>query len=169
MSWVNLLLLHCGHCLWDWTSPHGSRKEQTNVCTDQHHETILVVMFCSVFSAPPGAHICSKCACVFTPPVGYSGSLSTVNENCNKTKDTVQKKYCRCTSYKSLAHLNRVHTCSPHLRRPLVVIVPFWGVWWASGHYRSHRSYMAAAQSTSSEVLSDFQIWCHPGCQMHLD
>ena len=31
---VNLLLLHCGHCLWDWTFPHGSRKQQTNVCTD---------------------------------------------------------------------------------------------------------------------------------------
>ena len=30
---VNLLLLHCGHCLWDWTFPHGSRKQQTNVCT----------------------------------------------------------------------------------------------------------------------------------------
>ena len=31
---VNLLLLHCGHCLWDWTFPHGSRKQQTNVCAD---------------------------------------------------------------------------------------------------------------------------------------
>ena len=31
---VNLLLLHCGHCMWDWTFPHGSRKQQTNVCTD---------------------------------------------------------------------------------------------------------------------------------------
>ena len=31
---INLLLLHCGHCLWDWTSPHSSRKQQTNVCTD---------------------------------------------------------------------------------------------------------------------------------------
>ena len=31
---VNLLLLHCGHCLWDWTFPHGSRKQQTDVCTD---------------------------------------------------------------------------------------------------------------------------------------
>ena len=33
---VSLLLLHCGHCLWDWTFPHGSRKQQTNVCTSQH-------------------------------------------------------------------------------------------------------------------------------------
>ena len=31
---VNLLLLHCGLCLWDWTFPHGSRKQQTSVCTD---------------------------------------------------------------------------------------------------------------------------------------
>ena len=31
---VTLLLLHCGQCLWDWTLPHGSRKQQTNVCTD---------------------------------------------------------------------------------------------------------------------------------------
>ena len=27
---VNLLLRRCGHCLWDWTFPHGSRK-QTHV------------------------------------------------------------------------------------------------------------------------------------------
>ena len=33
---VSQLLLHCGHCLWDWTFPHGSRKQQTNVCTRQH-------------------------------------------------------------------------------------------------------------------------------------
>ena len=97
---VNMLPLHCGHCLWDWTSPHGSRKQQTNVCTDQHNKTILVVRSCSVFTAPPGAHMCLKCAYVFTPPVGYSGSSSTVNETYNKTKDTV-KKYCRCTSCKS--------------------------------------------------------------------
>ena len=50
------------------------------------------VRSCSVFTAPPDAHICLKCAYVFTPSVGYSGSLSTVNETCNNTKDTVQKK-----------------------------------------------------------------------------
>ena len=33
---VSLLLLHCGHCLWDWTFPHGSRKQQTDVCARQH-------------------------------------------------------------------------------------------------------------------------------------
>ena len=31
---VNLLLLHCGHRLWDWTFPQGSRKQQTYICTD---------------------------------------------------------------------------------------------------------------------------------------
>ena len=37
-----------------------------------------------------------------TPPVGYSGSLSTVNETCNKDKGHCTKKqYCRCTAYKS--------------------------------------------------------------------
>ena len=87
---VNLLLLHCGHCLWDWTFPHSSRKQQTNVCTRQHLKTILGVKSYSVFTAPPSTHICLKCAYVFTPPVGYNGSLSTVNETCNKTKDTVQ-------------------------------------------------------------------------------
>ena len=64
---VNLLLLHCGHCLWDWTFPHGSRKQQTDDCNDEHNETILVVRSCSVFTAPPSAHICLKCAYVFTP------------------------------------------------------------------------------------------------------
>ena len=65
---VNLLLLHCGHYLWDWTFPHGSRKQQTDDCTDEHSETILVVRSCSVFTASPGAHICLKCAYVFTCP-----------------------------------------------------------------------------------------------------
>ena len=53
----------------------------------------------------------------------------------------------------------------PHLRRPLVVIVPFWGVWWASKRY-GFSSYLLAAHVTSSEVLSDFQIWSSPGFQM---
>ena len=57
---------------------------------------------------------------------------------------------------------SRQFTRFPHLRRPLVVIVPFWGVWWASQHY----GYLFAAHLTSSEVLSDFQIWCSPGFQM---
>ena len=56
---------------------------------------------CSVFTFPPGAHTCLKCAYVFTHPVGYSGSLSTANETCNKDKRYCTKKYCRCTSYKS--------------------------------------------------------------------
>ena len=65
-----------------------------------------------MFTAPPGAHICLKCAYVFAPPVGYSESLSTVNETCNKTKDTVQKKVgAHLTS--PPAHFNRVCTCSP--------------------------------------------------------
>ena len=41
---------------------------------------------CSLFTAPSGAHICLKCAFVVTLPVGYSGSLSTANQTCNKDK-----------------------------------------------------------------------------------
>ena len=64
---VNLLLLHCGHCLWDWTFPHLSRKQQTNVCTDYHNETILVVKSCSVISAPAGrSHMLKVRMCVCT-------------------------------------------------------------------------------------------------------
>ena len=66
-----------------------------------HDETFLVVRSCSVFTAPPGVHMCLKCAYVFTPPVGYSGSKSTVNETCNKDKRYCTKTYCRCTSYMS--------------------------------------------------------------------
>ena len=88
---VNLSLLHCGHCLWDWTFPHGSRKQQTDVCRRQHLSKQFWVRSYSVFTAPPGAHICWKCAYVFTHTVSYSGSFSTVNETCNKTKDTVKK------------------------------------------------------------------------------
>ena len=37
-------------------------------------ELSVSCMRVSVFTASPGAHICLKCAYVFTPPVGYSGS-----------------------------------------------------------------------------------------------
>ena len=98
-------------------------------------------------------------------PVGYSGSLSTVNETCNKTKDTVQK-YCRCTSFKSPRTLNSgvhlfaslekttCHHCSMRslMSQPTSRVSP----------------YLFAAQSTGSDSL-DFQSWCSPGCQMHLD
>ena len=59
----------------------------------------LVVMSCSVFTVPPGAHVCLKSANVFTPAVVYSGSVSTANETCNEDKGNCTKK-CRCTSYK---------------------------------------------------------------------
>ena len=66
---VNLLLLHCGHGLWDWTFPHGSRKQQTNVCTDEHNETILVVRSCSGFPYHPAghSHTLKIRTCVYTP------------------------------------------------------------------------------------------------------
>ena len=51
---------------------------------------------------------------------------------------------------------NRVYTCSPHLGRPLVVIVPFWGVWWASAQYGSLRT--CFAHLTSSEVFLTFRF-----------
>ena len=36
---------------------------------------------------------------LFTHPVGYKGSLSTVNENnCNKKRDSSKKKVCELTS-----------------------------------------------------------------------
>ena len=53
----------------------------------------------------------------------------------------------------------------PHLRRPLVVNFPFWVVWWAGQQIRVSPC-LFAAHLTSSEVLSDFQIWCSPGFQM---
>ena len=63
---VDLLPLLGGHCQWDWTLPHGSRKQQTNVCKNQRNKTILGVSSCSAFTAPLGAHICLNCAYVFT-------------------------------------------------------------------------------------------------------
>ena len=54
----------------------------------------------------------------------------------------------------------RHFTRFPHLRRPLVVNVPFWVVWWASAQYGSPRTCLL--HLTSSEVRSDFQIWFSP-------
>ena len=154
----------------DWTFPHGSRKQQTNVCTDSHNETILVVRSCSVFTAPPGAHICWKCAYVFTPPVGYSGSLSTVNETCNKDKGYCTKKILSVHILQVLPH-NKIG-CTP--------VRLAWEDHLSSLFHSEEFDEQASItslpvltwlllSSTSSEVLSDFQIWCSPGCQMHLD
>ena len=104
---------------------------------------------------------------MFTPPVGYSGSSSTVNEICNKTKDTVQKK-SRCTSYKSRRTLKSGVHLFASLRKTIFRHCSI------SEEFDEQTSvtglpFLAAAQSTSSEVLSDFQMWCFPGCQMHLD
>ena len=57
--------------------------------------------------------------CVYTP-VGYSGSLSTVNETCNKDKGSCTKKIVGAHLTSLPTHLNRVYTCSPHLRRPVI-------------------------------------------------
>ena len=117
----------------------------------------------SVFTALPGAHICLKKRICVHIPVGYSGSLSTVNETCNKTKDTVQTKLS--------VHIFQVH---PHIKFGCTLVR-------LTCHHcsivRSLMSeptsrvspYLFAAHLTSSEVVSDFQIWCSPGCQMHLD
>ena len=99
---VDLLPLPCGHCLWDWTFPHGSRKQQTNVCTNQRNKTILGVSCCIAFTAPPGAHICLNCAYVFTTPRRLQGIVIDCKmKPATMTKDTVQKQIRRCTSYKS--------------------------------------------------------------------
>ena len=65
--------------------------------------------------------------CVYTP-VGYNGSLSTVNETCNKDKGSCTKKNCRCTSYKS----PRTLKSGVHLFAALEKTTcrhPLWGVW----------------------------------------
>ena len=101
---------------------------------------VLVVMSCSVFTVPPGAHVCLKSANVFTRAVVDSRSLSTANETCNEDKGNCTKNVGAHLG-STPEHLIRVYTCSPRLRRPLVNIVPFCGVWWASVNYRSLRSW----------------------------
>ena len=150
---VNLLLLHCGHCLWDWTLPHGSRKQQTNDCTDWHNETILVVMSCIVFTATPGADICLKCAYVFTRRLQWI--VIDRKRNLQQRQRILHKK-------KMSVHILQV---SPHIKIGCTPVRRTWEDHLSSSILKS----LAVAQSTSSEVLSDFQIWFTPGCQMHLD
>ena len=76
-------------------------------------------------------------------PVGYKAALSTVKEKKPATRQRIlHKKNVGAHLTSPPAHKNRVYTCSPHLRRPLVIIVPFWRVWWASVHCRSPRSWL---------------------------
>ena len=98
-------------------------------------------MSCSVFTVPPGAHTCLKSANVFTPSVVYSGSVSTASEILHRRQRILAQKNVGAHLRSAPKHLNRVYTCSLRLRRPLVIIVPFCGVWWASVNYRSPRSW----------------------------
>ena len=64
-----------------------------------------------------------------------------------------------------------LRTCSqhfirfPHLRWPIVVSVPFRVIWWANAQH-GVSPFLGAAQSTNSQVRSDFHIWFSPGFQM---
>ena len=132
-----------------------ARKQQTNVCTRQPYSRYAHSLRVSVFTAPPGAHICLECAYVLTPPVGHSGSLSTVNETCNKRQKTLYKKKSVHTFQFLPAHLNRVYTCSPHLRTLENVL------------FES----LSAGHQFCLGNCAGLKIWLRvsPGCQMHLD
>ena len=118
----NLLLLHCGHCLWDWTFPHGSRKQQTNVCTNQHHARVRTLSACHpVYRPARRSRVLKMRMCVYTP-VGCSGSLSAV-ETCNKDKRHKNTIVVGAHLTSHPANLNRVYTCSPHLRTLWIVVL----------------------------------------------
>ena len=98
-------------------------------------------MSCSVFTVPPGAHVfLKKCKCVHT-----RRRLQWIVIDCKRNLQRRHRKLAQKMSVHILEahpeHLNRVYTCSPPLRRPLVIIVPFCGVWSASVNYRSPRSW----------------------------
>ena len=77
-------------------------------------------------------------------------------------------KKCRCTSYKS----PRILKSGVHLFASLEnTTCRHCSILRSSMSWRPIRvsPYLFAAHLRSSQVLSDFQIWCSPGCQMHLD
>ena len=61
-------------------------------------------------------------------------------------------------------------SCSQHftrfplLRRPLVVNVPFWVVWWACAHHKSPCSWLLLIKRAQKYVLT--QMWFSPGFPM---
>ena len=55
------------------------------------HESSSPLCFPHFDSPDSQSHVFGR-ACLFTPPVGYSGSLSTANETCNKDKGHCTKK-----------------------------------------------------------------------------
>ena len=100
-------------------------------------------------TAKPGAHICLKCADMFTR------DRCDCERNLQQDEGSCSKKSCRCTSYKfprtsksGVLEKTTCHHCS--ILRSLMSkrpwqVSPFW----------------AAAQSTNSTVF-DFQIQCSP-------
>ena len=112
------LYVRAAHALVSCTAPLRWTRKRTYL---QHHKTILGVRSYSVFTTPPGGHICLQCAYVFTLPVGYNGSLSTVNETCNKDKG-------HCTKKMSV-HIFQV---LPHIKIGWTPVLRTWELFWMS-------------------------------------
>ena len=80
--------------------------------------------------------------CLHTPSV-TGDRHRLVNETCKQRQRTLYKKILSVHILQVHPHTKiGLYTCSPHLRGPLVVSVPFWRVWWASVHYKSLRSWL---------------------------
>ena len=114
----------------------------------------------SVFTAPSGAHICLKMRICVHIPVGYSGSLSTVNETCNKTKDTVQTKLS--------VHIFQVH---PHIKFGCTLVRLTWEDHLSSLFHCEEFDERTNITGLTVLVCCTFNELrgSSPGCQMHLD
>ena len=91
-----LLLLHSGHCQWDWTSTwlEQATDQRLYRLTERNNSVCEVLQ--RVYRPAGCSHMLETRTCVYTS-VGHSGSL---NETCNKDEGYCTKIYCRCTSYK---------------------------------------------------------------------
>ena len=83
-----IAVIACGIGLFNMARA-SNRLTSVHVNTSQNNSGCEILQ--RVYRPAGRSHVLKMRKCVHTP-VGYNGPLSTVNETCNKTKDTVQKK-----------------------------------------------------------------------------
>ena len=92
----------CSRTRWESQIQIPTRSVHQTFRASSHESSSRCAFHISIL--PTRSHTCLDAHVCLHLTVGYSGSLSTANETCNKDKGHCTKKYCRCTSFKFPAH-----------------------------------------------------------------
>ena len=149
MQIVWVILSHEYRCFQCWRHKHSP-----------NHRTFVDVLHCSFWRTVQ--HLSQS---IIYSVQEWSWSYRKVRFCGGVRVHIIDDKLVRYGSHRTCV---RHFTRSPHLRRPLVVNVPFWVVWWASGQYGFPRTCLLHIKRAQRYVLTfrfGFQraFWCNRG------